>query len=132
MESRHDAVRESRGGVARLSDRCTSAAESRLDFPTHPIGPPVQTVPGAVWRTGSLDTGPAYVGTVFSRGEISDFTALGDTVNVTAHLCSQAGIGEILVTESAAISAGLPVERLEGRQLSLKGYPMTARVLTAG
>lgn len=39
---------------------------------------------------------------------------------------------QILVTESAAISAGLPVERLEGRQLSLKGYPMTARVLTAG
>jgi adenylate cyclase len=80
----------------------------------------------------AVHTGPAYVGTVFSRGEISDFTALGDTVNVTAHLCSQAGVGEILVTDSAASPAGLSVEQLEGRHLSLKGHPMTARVLTTG
>jgi len=80
----------------------------------------------------AVHTGTAYVGTVFSRGEISDFTALGDAVNVTAHLCSQAGVGEILVTESAATPAGLPVEALEGRHLSLKGFPMTVRVLTTG
>jgi adenylate cyclase len=79
----------------------------------------------------AVHTGTAYVGTVFSRGEISDFTALGDTVNLTAHLCSQAGVGEILVTESAATTAGLSVEALEERHLSLKGHPMTARVLTA-
>jgi len=78
----------------------------------------------------AVHTGTAYVGTVFSRGAISDFTALGDAVNVTAHVCSQAGVGEILVTESAATPAGLPVEALEGRQLSLKGHPMTVRVLT--
>jgi adenylate cyclase len=79
----------------------------------------------------AVHTGIAYVGNVFSRGEISDFTALGDTVNLTAHLCSQAGVGEILVTKSAADTAGLSVEGLEGRHLSLKGHPMTAFVLTA-
>jgi adenylate cyclase len=78
----------------------------------------------------AVNTGTAYVGTVFRRGEISDFTALGDAVNVTAHLCSQAGVGEILVTDSAASSAGLLLERLQVRHLSLKGHPMTARVLT--
>jgi len=79
----------------------------------------------------AVHTGTAYVGTVFSRGAISDFTALGDAVNVTAHLCSQANVGEILVTEAASTQAGLPIEGLEERQLSLKGQPMTARVLTA-
>ena len=107
--------------------RAIDAAQTLLQRTGHRSGEDPWLQLGA-----AVHTGPAYVGTVFSRGEISDFTALGDTVNVTAHLCSQAGIGEILVTESAAISAGLPVERLEGRQLSLKGYPMTARVLTAG
>jgi len=107
--------------------RAIDAAQTLLQRTGHRSGEDPWLQLGA-----AVHTGPAYVGTVFSRGEISDFTALGDTVNVTAHLCSQAGVGEILVTESAAISAGLPVERLEGRQLSLKGYPMTARVLTAG
>jgi adenylate cyclase len=78
----------------------------------------------------AVHTGAAYVGTVFSRGQISDFTALGDAVNVTAHLCAQAGVGEILVTESAASAAGLSIEGLEGRDLSLKGLPMTALVTT--
>jgi adenylate cyclase len=80
----------------------------------------------------AVHTGTAYVGTVFSRGEISDFTALGDAVNMTAHLCSQAGVGEILVTDASATPAGLSVEQLESRYLTLKGHPMTARVLTTG
>jgi adenylate cyclase len=79
----------------------------------------------------AVHTGVAYVGTVFSRGEISDFTALGDAVNVTAHLCAQAGVGEILVTHPAASSAGLATEALEERHLSLKGHPMRAVVLPA-
>ena len=77
----------------------------------------------------AVHTGPAYVGTVFSRGQISDFTALGEAVNTTAHLCAQAGVGEILVTESAARAAGLAIEGLEEREVSLKGQPMIARVL---
>jgi adenylate cyclase len=85
---------------------------------------------GPWMRVGAaVHTGTAYVGTIFTRGEISDFTALGDAVNVAAHLCSHAGIGEVLVTEAAATSAGLSVEHLEARELSLKGHPMMARVL---
>ncbi|HYT81674.1 MAG TPA: hypothetical protein VEQ37_20960, partial [Actinomycetota bacterium] len=58
-------------------------------------------------------------------------TALGEAVNTTAHLCAQAGVGEILVTDSAARAAGLAIEGLEERQVSLKGQPMIARVLAA-
>jgi adenylate cyclase len=106
--------------------RAIDAARTLLERTGHRAGE-VPWVPlGA-----AVHTGTAYVGTVFSRGAISDFTALGDAVNVTAHLCSQAGVGEILVTEAAASPAGLPIEGLEERQLSLKGHPMTARVLTA-
>ncbi len=105
--------------------RAIDAARTLLERTGHRSG----EVPWV--RLGAaVHTGTAYVGTVFSRGAISDFTALGDAVNVTAHLCSQAGVGEILVTEAAITPAGIPIEGLEGRQLSLKGHPMTARVLT--
>jgi adenylate cyclase len=105
--------------------RAVNAARTLLQRTGHRVGEDPWVPLGA-----AVHTGTAYVGTVFSRGEISAFTALGDTVNVTAHLCSQAGPGEILVTEAAATPAGLSVERLEERHLSLKGHPMTARVLT--
>jgi adenylate cyclase len=107
--------------------RAIDAAQSLLQKTGHRPGEDPWIPLGA-----AVHTGTAYVGTVFSRGEISQFTALGDSVNVTAHLCAQAGVGEILLTDTAASSAGLSVERLEGRHLSLKGHPMTARVLTIG
>ena len=50
-----------------------------------------------------VQTGPAFVGYV-SRGEDSEFTAFGDTINVAAHLAAKAGPGEILVTEGVAAS----------------------------
>src|SRR5436309_2313263 len=52
----------------------------------------------------AVHTGTAFVGIVGSRGS-SDFTALGDPMNLTAHLASQAAVGEILVTEAAMRSA---------------------------
>jgi adenylate cyclase len=75
-----------------------------------------------------VHTGTAFVGMVASGGA-SDFTALGDPVNVAAHLASQAAIGEVLVTEAAATSGGLPDAGLERRHLSLKGHPVDAIVL---
>ncbi|MGH3242915.1 MAG: adenylate/guanylate cyclase domain-containing protein [Spirillospora sp.] len=72
--------------------------------------------------------GSAFVGIVGSDGA-SDFTALGDPVNIAAHLASQAGIGEILVTDDAAAGAGLSGGSLEHRHLSLKGRPIDAFVL---
>ncbi len=75
-----------------------------------------------------VHTGTAFVGLV-SKGDSSDFTALGDPVNVAAHLAAQAGAGEILVTAEAAGPAGLDEAGLERRSLSLKGHGVEAVVL---
>lgn len=69
-----------------------------------------------------IHTGPAYVGVVGGgEGNPSDFTALGDNVNTTARLASEAGAGEILISEAAYAAAGLDLGDLERRQLELKG-----------
>jgi adenylate cyclase len=75
-----------------------------------------------------VHTGPAFVGIVGSN-ESSDFTALGDPVNIAAHLASQAAIGEILLSEQVAAGAGLLDAALEHRSVSLKGHPIDAFVL---
>jgi adenylate cyclase len=59
-------------------------------------------------------------------------TAMGDVVNTTARLASAAGPGEILVTTSAAASAGLSTERVERRSLTLKGKSQPTDVLVLG
>lgn len=76
-----------------------------------------------------VHTGRAFVGLV-SRGVVYEFTTLGDVPNVAAHLAAQAGPGEILLTEDVA--ATYSSERLERRNLSLKGHPVDARVLLLG
>jgi adenylate cyclase len=73
-----------------------------------------------------VHTGQAFVGYV-SRGEASEFTALGDTINVAAHLAAQAGPGEILITEP--VGAAIGAEHLERRHLSLKGHEVDAFAL---
>ena len=77
-----------------------------------------------------VHSGTAFVGIVASEGS-ADFTALGDPMNVAAHLASQAAIGEILVTLDAAASGALAAEGRERRNLSLKGHPVEAVVLDA-
>jgi adenylate cyclase len=75
-----------------------------------------------------IHTGNAYVGVVGDT--VTDFTALGDSVNVTARLASAAGAGEILVSEAAAGAASLDGS-LERRTLTLRGraQPLDVRVL---
>lgn len=73
-----------------------------------------------------VHTGTAFVGLV-SRGSVYEFTALGDTPNIAAHLAAQAAAGEILVTEGVATSLGR--QPLERRQLSLKGHAVEAFVV---
>ena len=77
-----------------------------------------------------IHTGNAYVSLVGSEGGVGDLTALGDSMNITARLASQAGVGEILVSESAYNQAALEAN-LEKRSLELKGRsePVTVRVL---
>jgi len=66
--------------------------------------------------------GVAYVGTVSgTEGTVANLTALGDAVNTTARLASNAAAGEVLITETAYAAAGLNLEDLERRQLELKG-----------
>ena len=76
-----------------------------------------------------IHTGEAYVGVVGSAKDApTDFTALGDNVNVTARLASQAGPGEILISEAAYSAANLDLENLEQRELELKGKSEKTRV----
>jgi len=69
-----------------------------------------------------VHTGEAYVGSVGSVNGVVDLTALGDSVNIAARLGSNAGPGEILVSEDAYAEAGLGIEGLERRSLELKGH----------
>jgi adenylate cyclase len=68
-----------------------------------------------------VHTGVAYVGAVGSDSTVSDFTALGDAVNVAARLSSLASTGEVLISEDAYADAGLELGDVERRQLQLKG-----------
>ncbi len=69
-----------------------------------------------------IHTGTAFVGVVGgSHGQPTDFTALGTNVNITAHLATQAGTGEILISDAAYTASGLDLGSLESRQLEIKG-----------
>jgi adenylate cyclase len=82
-----------------------------------------------------VHTGPAYVGTVQGiEGAVTDFTALGDNVNIAARLAATAEPGEALISDAAYAAAGLNLEYLERRQLELKGKAdaVGVRVLRLG
>jgi adenylate cyclase len=79
-----------------------------------------------------VHTGLTYVGLVGVEGGISDMTALGDSMNTTARLSSEAQAGEVLVSKAACTAAELDVSKLEQRQLQLKGRtePVDVSVLS--
>src|SRR5436190_3271120 len=68
-----------------------------------------------------VHTGSAYVGVVGKAGDLLEFTALGDAVNLTARLSSAAASRELLISDAALQAAGPPTDGLEPRELSLKG-----------
>jgi len=78
-----------------------------------------------------VNTGVAYVGTV-GDGDMVDMTALGDPVNVASRLASAAGAGELLVSKSAVVAAGLSDAGLEHRSLALKGKSEPTEVVVLG
>jgi adenylate cyclase len=71
-----------------------------------------------------INSGVAFVGAVGTADHV-EFTALGDTVNVTSRLASIGGPGEILVSEASVRIADLDqhhgAEPFERRKLHLKG-----------
>jgi adenylate cyclase len=68
-----------------------------------------------------VHTGPAFVGVVGAEDSPADFTALGDHVNITARLASEAGAGEILISDAAYSAANMNLGGLEHREMDLKG-----------
>jgi adenylate cyclase len=80
--------------------------------------------PGGPWVPVGVGvhTGTAWVGSIIgASGSGSDFTALGDNVNVAARLASKAAAGEVLISQATASAARIDTGGLEGRQLELKG-----------
>jgi adenylate cyclase len=75
-----------------------------------------------------VHTGIAFVGTVGSSAEISDFTALGDPVNTTARLAQLAAAGEVLVSDEVARAGGLDTTGLERRTVDVRGRDATLDV----
>ena len=69
-----------------------------------------------------VHTGLAFVGVVGGGDDSpTDFTALGDNVNITARLASESCPGEVLISDAAYAAAGQDLGNLEQRQLELKG-----------
>lgn len=91
---------------------------------------------GSPWTPvgAGVHLGTVFVGVIGSDEGVTDITALGDPMNVTARLASAAAAGEVLVSEEAGSAASLDFSGLERRELHLKGRqePLTVRVLTVG
>lgn len=104
-----------RDAVDAARDVLRATGHGTADGPWIPVG-------------AGVHTGIAYVGVIGDT--VTDFTALGDSVNVAARLASAAGAGEILVSSASAVGAGLE-DGLETRTLTLRGrtQPLDVRVL---
>ena len=79
-----------------------------------------------------LNAGLAFVGKV-GEGEVSDLTALGDTINVGARLQAEARAGEIIMSEDLYQSVAAAYPDLDRRVMHLRGReePTTVRILNA-
>lgn len=80
----------------------------------------------------AVHTGRVWLGMVPGPYGRRDLTALGDPVNVAAHLCAAAGPGEVAVSERAARAAGRIDAGHEPRPVRVKRRqaPVTARFYT--
>jgi adenylate cyclase len=72
----------------------------------------------------AVNAGLAYVGNVGDA--VTDFTALGDTVNVAARMQGEAASGELLIREGLGPE---PEPRLQRRTLNLRGHQEPIEVL---
>ena len=88
------------------------------------------TPSGAIPVGAAVHTGVAFVGSTAADDVVSDFTALGDVVNTTARLASQAASGEILVSVEAATAAGTDTSGLERRTIDVRGRTEPVEVVS--
>ncbi len=98
------------------ANRAVSAAKEIMGATGHgsPDGPWIRLGAG-------VHTGTAFVGAVGSDEGTTDITVLGDAANTAARLSTEAGVGQILISESAFESARIDTSELEKRLLNLKG-----------
>jgi adenylate cyclase len=91
------------------------------------------TPAGPIPVGAAVHTGEAFVGSTATDDLVSDFTALGDVVNTTARLASEAAAGELLVSVDAVAAAGTDGSGLEHRTLAVRGRsePVDVVVLPA-
>ncbi len=85
------------------------------------VGLPDASPLGPIPVGAAVHAGAAYVGSTGSGDAVNDFTALGDVVNTTARLASEAFAGELLVSTDAATAAGLDLAVLDHRTLHVRG-----------
>jgi len=81
--------------------------------------------PGTSIHVGvGVNVGDAVLGAMGSQ-ERMDYTAIGDTVNLAARMCSAAKPGEVLITEAVRTAAQSPAGvRLEAKEpIRVKGKP---------
>ena len=72
-------------------------------------------------RVGAgISTGEAFVGNV-GGSDVTDYTVLGDTVNVAARLQGEAAAGEIFISNETYTSVSGAFPNAARRQLLLKG-----------
>ena len=68
-----------------------------------------------------VNTGVAFIGAIKIDDGRTDITILGDAVNTTARLGSEAAEGELLIGQRTLELSGLSAGEFESRELSLKG-----------
>lgn len=105
----------SRRAVETARELLTATGHQDEDGPWLPVGV-------------GINTGVAFVGSVGTPDGRTDFTAMGDVVNVTARLSSHAAAGEIVIGETAWNEAALDTERPEVRLIEVKGKADLLRV----
>jgi adenylate cyclase len=79
-----------------------------------------------------IASGEAFVGNV-GGGTVTDYTVIGDTVNIAARLQSAAGPGELLVSERtyAQVASQFPAAPSVDLELKGKNLPIRAWILHA-
>jgi adenylate cyclase len=85
---------------------------------------------GAIPVGAAVHTGAAFVGSTAAEGAVSDFTALGDVVNTTARLASEAAAGELLISIEAARAGDLDAPSFEHRTISVRGRSEAVEVVS--
>jgi adenylate cyclase len=114
------------GGVSG-KHHAAAAIAAALDLAER-CGRPDATPSGPIPLGTAVHYGTAIVGPSGPPGAVDDFTALGDSVNTTARLASEARAGEVLVSSLAVAEAGTAVEGAERRTLDIRGRQGTMDV----